>query len=68
MTDKAAAGEEQHASWLFDLVAVAGVAHLVHGRGPRGGVFPRWTGWMCFTVYGNVARAPHGRSRRCSRF
>ncbi|MFD3940088.1 low temperature requirement protein A [Streptomyces sp. NPDC058611] len=58
---------ERHASWLelfFDLTAVAGVAqlaHLLHG-GPGWddlGLYTVmflafWTGWMLFTVYGNV--------------
>ncbi|MET7994141.1 low temperature requirement protein A [Amycolatopsis sp. NPDC005232] len=61
--------EERHASWLelfFDLVAVAGVAqlaHLVHGSTSWGDVglyvvcfLAFWTAWMCFTVYGNVAK------------
>ncbi|MFD9531708.1 low temperature requirement protein A [Streptomyces sp. NPDC060010] len=60
---------ERHASWLelfFDLTAVAGVAqlaHLLHG-GPAWadlGLYAVmflafWTGWMLFTVYGNVTR------------
>ncbi|MDA5285466.1 MULTISPECIES: low temperature requirement protein A [unclassified Streptomyces] len=58
---------ERHASWLelfFDLTAVAGVAqlaHLLHG-GPGWAdlalytvmFLAFWTGWMLFTVYGNV--------------
>ncbi|WP_326833719.1 low temperature requirement protein A [Amycolatopsis rhabdoformis] len=61
--------EERHASWLelfFDLVAVAGVAqlaHLVHGSTSWADVglyvvcfLAFWTAWMCFTVYGNVAK------------
>ncbi|MFF3863441.1 low temperature requirement protein A [Streptomyces sp. NPDC002209] len=59
---------ERHASWLelfFDLTAVAGVAqlaHLLHGS-PGGDdvalyavmFLAFWTGWMLFTVYGNVS-------------
>ncbi|MFE3581291.1 low temperature requirement protein A [Streptomyces vinaceus] len=59
---------ERHASWLelfFDLTAVAGVAqlaHLLHGSPGPGDValyavmfLAFWTGWMLFTVYGNVS-------------
>ncbi|MFJ1865301.1 low temperature requirement protein A [Streptomyces sp. NPDC088097] len=59
---------ERHASWLelfFDLTAVAGVAqlaHLLHGgpSWPDLGLYvvmfvAFWTGWMLFTVYGNVS-------------
>ncbi|MFF3014234.1 low temperature requirement protein A [Streptomyces sp. NPDC057939] len=58
---------ERHASWLelfFDLTAVAGVAqlaHLLHGEPGRADLalytvmfLAFWTGWMLFTVYGNV--------------
>ncbi|MET9603642.1 low temperature requirement protein A [Streptomyces sp. NPDC006512] len=58
---------ERHASWLelfFDLTAVAGVAqlaHLLHGGPDRADLalytvmfLAFWTGWMLFTVYGNV--------------
>ncbi|MFF4318924.1 low temperature requirement protein A [Streptomyces sp. NPDC001568] len=58
---------ERHASWLelfFDLTAVAGVAQLAHLlRGGPGWAdlalytvmfLAFWTGWMLFTVYGNV--------------
>ncbi|MFE5768084.1 low temperature requirement protein A [Streptomyces sp. NPDC056485] len=59
---------ERHASWLelfFDLTAVAGVAqlaHLLHGSPGPGDLalyalmfLAFWTGWMLFTVYGNVS-------------
>ncbi|MFE2141125.1 low temperature requirement protein A [Streptomyces sp. NPDC059456] len=59
---------ERHASWLelfFDLTAVAGVAqlaHLLHGSPGWNDValyavmfLAFWTGWMLFTVYGNVS-------------
>ncbi|MFF3649070.1 low temperature requirement protein A [Streptomyces sp. NPDC002181] len=59
---------ERHASWLelfFDLTAVAGVAqlaHLLHGNPGPGDLalyalmfLAFWTGWMLFTVYGNVS-------------
>ncbi|MFG2411420.1 low temperature requirement protein A [Streptomyces goshikiensis] len=64
----APAGGERHASWLelfFDLTAVAGVAqlaHLLHGSPGWDDValyavmfLAFWTGWMLFTVYGNVS-------------
>ncbi|WP_328297035.1 low temperature requirement protein A [Streptomyces sp. NBC_00435] len=61
-------GAERHASWLelfFDLTAVAGVAQLAHllHEGPGAAELALytltflafWTGWMLFTVYGNVS-------------
>ncbi|MFI5641505.1 low temperature requirement protein A [Streptomyces goshikiensis] len=64
----APAGGERHASWLelfFDLTVVAGVAqlaHLLHGSPGWDDValyavmfLAFWTGWMLFTVYGNVS-------------
>ncbi|MEV6579797.1 low temperature requirement protein A [Streptomyces sp. NPDC051582] len=66
--DSAPAEGERHASWLelfFDLTAVAGVAqlaHLLHGSPGPGDLalyalmfLAFWTGWMLFTVYGNVS-------------